>query len=118
MSGILAWLSDLLCRASTGDGNVKRALYTDAGRLAVVGSVSCVILNDTDVGAVRPDLAERLAVVDLARIESASSDGRNRNWRKPGRTPCPTCSAGCLTWPPPCITGCPTPRSTTRPAHG
>jgi hypothetical protein len=35
LSGIPAWLSDSLCRASTGDGNVKRALYSDAG-LAVV----------------------------------------------------------------------------------
>ncbi len=68
LSGIPAWLSDSLCRASTGDGNVKRALYTDAG-LAVVRFRRCVILNGIDVGAVRPDLAERLAVVDLKRIE-------------------------------------------------
>ncbi len=35
LSAIPPWLSDSLCRAATGDGNVKRALYTDAD-LAVV----------------------------------------------------------------------------------
>jgi hypothetical protein len=30
LSAIPPWLSDSLCRAATGDGNVKRALYTDA----------------------------------------------------------------------------------------
>ncbi|VBA44392.1 hypothetical protein LAUMK13_04982 [Mycobacterium innocens] len=68
MSGIPPWLSDSLCRAATGDGSVKRALYTDAG-LAVLRFRRCVILNGIDVGAVRPDLAERLAVVDLKRID-------------------------------------------------
>lgn len=67
LSAIPHWLSDSICRAATGDGNVKRALYTDAG-LAVVRFRRCVILNGIDVGAVRPDLAERLAVVDLKRI--------------------------------------------------
>lgn len=68
LSGIPPWLSDSLCRAATGDGNVKRALYTDAD-LAVVKFRRCVIVNGIDVGAVRPDLAERMAMVDLRRIE-------------------------------------------------
>jgi hypothetical protein len=67
LSGIPAWLSDSLCRAVTGDGSVKRALYTDAG-LAVLRFRRCMIVNGIDVGAVRPDLAERLAVADLKRI--------------------------------------------------
>lgn len=62
------WLSDSLCRAATGDGNVKRALYTDAD-LAVIKFRRCVIINGIDVGAVRPDLAERLATVELRRID-------------------------------------------------
>lgn len=47
---------------------MKRALYTDAG-LCIVSFRRCVILNGIDVGAVRPDLGERLAVVDLRRID-------------------------------------------------
>ncbi len=68
LSAIPPWLSDSLCRAATGDGNVKRALYTDAD-LAVVKFRRCVIINGIDVGAVRPDLAERLATVGLRRID-------------------------------------------------
>ncbi len=68
VSAIPPWLSDSLCRAATGDGNVKRALYTDAD-LAVLKFRRCVIVNGIDVGAVRPDLAERLATVELRRID-------------------------------------------------
>jgi hypothetical protein len=71
LSGISGWLSDSLCRAVTGDGSVKRALYTDAG-LSIVSFRRCIILNGIDVGAVRPDLGERLAVVDLKRIDLRS----------------------------------------------
>jgi hypothetical protein len=68
LSAIPPWLSDSLCRAATGDGSVKRALYTDAD-LAVLKFRRCVIVNGIDVGAVRPDLAERLATVELRRID-------------------------------------------------
>ncbi len=68
LSAIPPWLSDSLCRAATGDGNVKRALYTD-GDLAVVKFRRCIIINGIDVGAVRPDLAERMAMIDLRRID-------------------------------------------------
>lgn len=68
LSAIPPWLSDSLCRAATGDGNVKRALYTDAD-LAIIKFRRCVIINGIDVGAVRPDLAERLATVELRRID-------------------------------------------------
>ncbi|GAA4668559.1 hypothetical protein [Gordonia humi] len=67
LSGLPAWLSDSLCRASTGDGNVKRALYSDSG-LSVVKFRRCVIINGIDLGALRGDLGERLALVDLPRI--------------------------------------------------
>ncbi len=58
------WFSDSLCRACTGDGDVKRALYTDAS-LAVVKFRRCVIANGIDVGALRGDLSERLLSVPL-----------------------------------------------------
>jgi hypothetical protein len=68
LSAIPPWLSDSLCRAATGDGSVRRALYTDAD-LAILKFRRCVIVNGIDVGAVRPDLAERLATVELRRID-------------------------------------------------
>ena len=65
LSDISAWLSDSLCRAVTGDGLVKRALYTD-GDVSVTRFRRCVIINGIDVGAMRGDLAERVALADLA----------------------------------------------------
>jgi hypothetical protein len=64
LSDVPDWLSDALCRACTGDGDVKRALYTDAG-LSVVKFRRCIIANGIDVGAHRGDLAERLLSVSM-----------------------------------------------------
>ncbi len=73
ISGIAPWLSDALCRAVTGDGMVRRQLYTD-GDLVVLRFRRCVILTAIDAGAMRGDLADRLVRVGLERI--APSDRR------------------------------------------
>jgi len=67
LSGLPDWFSDALCRASTGDGDVRRRLYSD-GDLHVVAFRRCVVLNGIDLGAVRDDLADRLVTVQLERI--------------------------------------------------
>lgn len=67
LSTVPDWLSDSLCRAATGEGDVKRQLYTDAG-LAVISFRRWIILNGIDIGAMRGDLAERSLVVNLERI--------------------------------------------------
>lgn len=67
LSDIADWLSDAFCRASTGDGDVRRRLYTD-GDLAVFAFRRCVIFNGIDVGAIRGDLADRLVHLALERI--------------------------------------------------
>jgi hypothetical protein len=64
ISAIPAWLSDSLCRAVTGDGDVRRQLYTD-GALAVFAFRRAVVLTGIDPGAQRGDLADRLLVIDL-----------------------------------------------------
>jgi hypothetical protein len=64
VSTVPDWLSDTLCRAVTGDGDVRRQLYTDGG-LALFAFRRAVILNGIDLGAVRGDLADRLLVIDL-----------------------------------------------------
>lgn len=67
LSDVPPWLSDSLCRAVTGDGDVRRKLYTD-GDLAVFAFRRCLILNGIDVGAMRGDLAERMLPINLETI--------------------------------------------------
>jgi hypothetical protein len=68
LSSIADWLSDALCRAATGDGHTKRSLYTDTD-LTVLQFRRVLIINGIDLGGLREDLTDRLAPVDLARIE-------------------------------------------------
>jgi hypothetical protein len=49
LSQVPDWLSDSLCRAATGDDDVRRALYTDSD-LAVFAFRRCILLNGIDVG--------------------------------------------------------------------
>ncbi len=60
--------SDSLCRAVTGDGDVRRKLYSD-GQLAVWAFRRCVCLTGIDLGSLPGDLADRLLLLDLRRIE-------------------------------------------------
>ena len=53
-----------MCRAVTGDGDVRRRLYSDAD-LAVFAFRRVVLLNGIDLGAMRDDLAERLMTVEV-----------------------------------------------------
>jgi hypothetical protein len=71
MSSIPEWLSDAICRAVTQDADVQRLLYTNS-ETHLVSFRRVVILNGIDFGAVRPDLADRLATVELDRIEEGS----------------------------------------------
>lgn len=64
MSNIPDWLSDALCRASTGEGMVDRALYTDSD-VSVISFRRVVVINGIDTGEMAGDLAERLIRVEL-----------------------------------------------------
>lgn len=68
LSGVPAWLSDALCRAATGEGLVRRQLYTD-GDLSVLCFRRAVILTAIDAGSLRGDLADRLVTLELERID-------------------------------------------------
>ncbi len=67
LSDIAPWLSDSLCRASTGDGDVRRKLYTD-GDYAVFAFRRFIIFDGIDVGALAPDLADRTVPITLELI--------------------------------------------------
>jgi hypothetical protein len=84
LSGIPDWLSDTLCRAVTGDGDMRRKVYTDCD-LAVFAFRRCVILSSIDLGALRGDLASRLLVIDLDRISDRArrrEEQLTREWEQ------------------------------------
>jgi hypothetical protein len=70
LSRVPEWLGDCLCRAVTGDGLVRRALYSD-GDLAVTAFRRVVALTSIDAGSIRGDLAERLLPITCERIEAS-----------------------------------------------
>jgi len=69
LSGLPSWLSDALSRAVTGDGHVRRSLYTD-GDVTVSHYRRMIILNGIDPGVVRGDLIDRALFAELRPISS------------------------------------------------
>lgn len=79
LSAIPEWLSDTLCRAVTGDGDVRRELFSDSG-LVVFAFRRCVILTGIDIGALRGDLADRLLLLELERIHDSERRPESELW--------------------------------------
>ena len=67
LSTVLAWLSDALCRLSTGAGFAARKLYTDDEE-NVISAKRPVLLNSIDAVMTRGDLADRALVLTLKAI--------------------------------------------------
>src|SRR5258708_22718394 len=67
---ISGWWSDALCRAVTGDGWMRRKVYTDS-ELAVLSFRRVVLLTSIDAGALRGDLGDRLLLADLEPIPAS-----------------------------------------------
>jgi hypothetical protein len=68
LSKVPPWLSDALCRLSTGGGLSKRQLYTDADE-HVLDATRPVTLTGIALGVLRDDLADRTATIHLERLE-------------------------------------------------
>ena len=67
VSRVEPWLSDCLCRAVTGDGMVRRALYSDSD-VSVISFRRAVLINGITLGGLRGDLADRLVRVRLEQL--------------------------------------------------
>ena len=67
VSRIPTWWSDALCKSVTGDGWLRRKLYSDSG-LTVVSFRRVILLTSIDAGAMRGDLGDRLVLLDLLPI--------------------------------------------------
>lgn len=79
LSTVPDWLSDSLCRAVTGEGDVRRRLYSD-GDLAVFSFRRCIILVAIDVGSLNGDLADRLLPIPLSPIEPEERATEEQIW--------------------------------------
>ncbi|CAN5776192.1 hypothetical protein BH23THE1_BH23THE1_18030 [soil metagenome] len=64
-------LSDLLCRAVTGAGFSKRALYTDDGDI-IYKFKRCIGVNGINLATTRADFLDRSLVIKFKRIEESA----------------------------------------------
>ncbi|MEX2258392.1 MAG: hypothetical protein WD672_06765 [Woeseia sp.] len=81
LSDVQPWLSDSICRAVTGDGDVRRKLYTD-GEHSVFAFRRCICLNSIHLGGSRGDLAERMLPITLEVIPDEHRLTEDEIWRE------------------------------------
>ena len=84
VSDLQHWLQDAICRAVTGDGLLRRQLYTDSD-VSVLAFRRVVALTTIDVGSLNGDLADRLLSVELDRISEdsrAAEEDLSARWDK------------------------------------
>lgn len=67
VSYIQPWMSDTLCRLSTGHAFRTRALYTDSEEV-IFSACRPILLNGIEEVGTRPDLLDRTFLVELPRI--------------------------------------------------
>jgi len=64
LSRISEWFSDFLCRAVTGEGDMKRSLYTNDEEF-IRTYRRCFVLNGIGNSVCRPDLLDRSIIFDI-----------------------------------------------------
>jgi hypothetical protein len=79
LSGIHSWLSDALCRLSTGGGFSTRKLFTDDDERIFSASRPVIITSIEDVAS-RGDLLERSLVLQLPPIPSEKRRTESELW--------------------------------------
>jgi len=79
LSGLPIWLSDALCRLSTGGGLSTRQLYTDLEEILFEAKRALIMNGIADVAS-RPDLLDRSLVVELPVIPEAARRTEREIW--------------------------------------
>lgn len=79
LSRIPAWLSDALCRLSTGGGFATRQLYTDSEE-AIFDAQRPVIMTGIEELATRSDLVDRTLMITLPRVRDADRRTEENLW--------------------------------------
>jgi hypothetical protein len=80
LSGLSPWVSDALCRISTGGGMSTRKLYTDNGEVIFDGTRP-VVLNGIEEIATRSDLMDRAVILTLPAIPPEKRRLESELWR-------------------------------------
>jgi hypothetical protein len=81
VSDMRPWISDALCRMSTGGGFAVRQLYTDQDEV-LFDAVRPIILNGIESVVTRPDLADRSVVLSLKIVEPSARLPEKELWSK------------------------------------
>src|SRR5215510_751688 len=81
LSSLPLWLSNGLCRLSTGGGHSARELYTDLEEVSLAVKRP-VILNGIEDVATRPDLAERAQQIELESIPDDKRISEKELWQE------------------------------------
>jgi len=82
ISRISAWFSDFLCRAVTGEGDMKRSLYTNDEEF-IRSYRRCFVLNGIGSLAWRPDLLDRFLIFEIPILhETRPEEQIEREWKK------------------------------------
>lgn len=80
VTSLSEWQSDSLCRASTGEGNSKRELFTDDEDF-IYSYRRCVGLNGINVVATKPDLLDRSILIELTQIPKKERKSESAFWQ-------------------------------------
>jgi len=81
LSRIIEWFSDFLCRGITGEGDMKRSLYTNDDEF-IRSYRRCFILNGIGSLMWRPDLLDRSILFDIPILEDGRSESQiNEEWK-------------------------------------
>ena len=81
LSGLPPWLSDTLCRLTSGGGFSTRRLFTDQDEI-LFAAARPVILNGIEDIVTRPDLADRAILLTLAPIAAWQRRPETALWRE------------------------------------
>jgi len=73
------WASDVLCRASTGEGSSKRVLYSDDDDL-IYRYKRCCGLNGINISAQKPDLLDRCLLFQFESIPAGRRRPEEQLW--------------------------------------
>jgi hypothetical protein len=79
LSSLSPWLSDALCRLSTGGGSATRTLYADAEECIFQAMRPQILTSIEEIGA-RSDLLERSLILDLPPIGEGKRRAEKAIW--------------------------------------